>query len=50
MIDEYGREKIEAMLSDKSLAKISSPELQEKINHYKTQVVLIEKQLIDNHQ
>lgn len=46
MTDEYGRERIEEMLSDKQLVKISTPEIMDKIEYYKIRVIELEKHLV----
>lgn len=38
MIDMFGREKVEEMLSDKQLVKISTPEIEDMIQMYKIKV------------
>lgn len=46
MIDEYGRDKIDKMKSDKELFKISTPEIEELIEYYTKQVLKKEKKSV----
>lgn len=45
MVDEYTRERIEDRINDKSLCKISTPELEEKILIYKISVEALLKSI-----
>jgi hypothetical protein len=48
MIDLLGKEKVDEMISDKQLVKISTPEIEEKIQHYKLKVIQLENMLDKN--
>ena len=45
MIEMYGKEKVEEILNDKELVKISTPEIKEKIEYYTKEVDLLFKNL-----
>lgn len=45
MIEEYGTIKIEAMINDKSLVKITTPDIKEKIEYYKLRALELENHL-----
>ena len=47
MIYEYGRDKIEMMIHDKELVKISTPTIQEKINMYTLKVIELENNIVE---
>ena len=46
MIDKYGRDKIDQMINDREIVKISTAEIMEKIEHYKLRVIELEKNII----